>query len=122
LSCNYQSDKMKAFLILCVVGAAVAAPGGYTGMGGVYKNMRLSSENMAAAKKASQMAVDIFNDESLNYEQENRNTRNVQVYVPSFYTSQPQPVNEGNHARPVRQSQYYDLPLYYQEYQARQSN
>jgi len=116
---------MQAVLLLCFVGAVapscMAAPGGYTGIGGVYKNMNQKADYMAHAMKASQMALNLFEDESLSTGEEDRRVR--QVYVPSFFTNQPQPV-AAEHARPGRDasaSQYYDLPLYYQEYSAKGS-
>ena len=44
---------MKVILVACLVGLSVAAPGGYTGFGGVFKNMNQKADYMRAAKKAS---------------------------------------------------------------------
>ena len=49
----YFNIQMKAVILLCLVGAALAAPGGYTGIGGVYKNMKMSHDVMSHAMKAS---------------------------------------------------------------------
>ena len=51
---------MKAVILLCLVGAALAAPGGYTGMGGVYKNMKMKDDVMSHAMKASKHLI-IYN-------------------------------------------------------------
>ena len=51
---------MKAVILLCLVGAALAAPGGYTGLGGVYKNMKMKDDVMSHAMKASKHLI-IYN-------------------------------------------------------------
>merc|ERR1711973_235838 len=113
--------KMKLFVVLCLVGASVAAPGGYTGIGGVYKNMNQKADYMSHAKKATQMALNLFDDESLTLSEEVRPARNTKGYVPTFFTNQEQPVNPNipQLNRPSRQAQYYKLPIYYQEYSAK---
>jgi len=95
---------------------------GYTGIGGVYKNMNQKADWMAHAKKASQMALNLFEDESLLLDAGVRPARNTEVYVPSFFTNQPQPAAAKalpQHNRPARESQYYKLPIYYNEYRPR---
>ena len=63
-----------------------------SGYGGVYKNMDIAADAMNAAKHASKVAVDLFNDESLVNIDENRNVRKA-VYIPTFFTSvQQEPV------------------------------
>merc|ERR1712212_475860 len=119
---DVKNPRMKVILVACLVGLSVAAPGGYTGIGGVYKNMNQKADYMSHAKKASQMALDLFNDESLLLEAGERPARNTEVYVPSFFTNQPQPAAAQalpQHVRPVRESQYYKLPIYYTEYRPR---
>merc|ERR1712002_296852 len=119
------TSKMKLFLVCCLVGASVAAPGGYTGIGGVYKNMNQNADYIGAARRATKMAFDLFNDESLGFGDVDRDARDTKVYVPAFFTSQPQPVNTNlpQHNRPGRQTdQYYDLPIYYKEYEPRTQN
>ena len=51
------------------------------------------------------MALNLFDDESLTLGEEARPAR--EVYVPSFFTSHPQPVNNNlpEHARPGRDAQ-----------------
>merc|ERR1712002_1374389 len=92
------------------------------GIGGVYKNMNQNADYIGAARKATKMAFDLFNDESLGFGDVDRDARDTKVYVPAFFTSQPQPVNTNlpQHNRPGRQTdQYYDLPIYYKEYEPR---
>merc|ERR1739848_68715 len=104
-------------VVLTVLAASVANchPGGYTGLGGLYKNMYQNADYMHSAKQAAKMAVNLFEDESLVNIQEKRGTR--QVYVPTFFTSQPQPVaQQAEHTRINRDLQTYELPLYYNEY------
>jgi len=48
---------MRSFLVLsCLAAAAMASPGGYTGIGGVYKNLRLEKGVMEHAKKACKLS------------------------------------------------------------------
>merc|ERR1712200_7883 len=110
-------------ILMCLVGVSLVSgrPGGYTGIGGIYRNMNMNPENMNAAKKASNMALalELENDESLINGAASRGERNTQVYVPSFFTNQPQLVAEQGFARPSRQAQYYELPIYRQYYAPR---
>jgi len=54
--------------------------------------MDIAADAMNAAKHASKVAVDLFNDESLVNIDENRNVRKA-VYIPTFFTSvQQEPV------------------------------
>jgi hypothetical protein len=47
---------MRSFLLVsCLAAVAVANPGGYTGIGGVYKNLRLEKGVMEHAKKACKL-------------------------------------------------------------------
>ena len=64
--------------VMMMTGAALAAPGGYTGIGGVYKNLNQDADYIPLAKNASKMQIDIFQD--------NRQA----VYVPTFFTNVPQ--------------------------------
>jgi hypothetical protein len=41
--------------VSCLAAVAVANPGGYTGIGGVYKNLRLEKGVMEHAKKACKL-------------------------------------------------------------------
>ncbi|XP_023329051.1 uncharacterized protein LOC111701837 [Eurytemora carolleeae] len=123
---------MKMIIVICcLMGVAMSRPGGYTGIGGVYKNMNQKADYMSHAKKASQMALDLFNDESLTLGEEERSARATSVYVPSFFTSQPQqvavdpielaaaaefPALVRSERAGLAQAQYYELPIYYNEY------
>merc|ERR1712203_1213923 len=83
--------------VMMFAGVAVAAPGGYTGYGGVYKNMNQGADYMNHAKSAAKMAINLFEDETLNFDEEIRPARKA-VYVPTFFTSvpqQPQASNQG---------------------------
>merc|ERR1719350_2057921 len=107
---------MKSFVVaLALVAGAVAKPGGYTGYGGVYTGMN-------AAKQASKMAVDIFDDESLQGDIAQRAERNSPLYVPTFFTgvpqSEPHPVAAA-HAdsnRFQRDANTYQQQTFYREY------
>ena len=75
--------------VMMMTGAALAAPGGYTGIGGVYKNLNQDADYIPLAKNAAKMQIDIFQDESLANIEEDRPARKA-VYVPTFFTSVPQ--------------------------------
>ena len=60
-----------------------------SGYGGVYTGMNVETETMNAAKQASKMA-NLFDDESLNLDIEQRKERNSPLYVPTFFTGVPQ--------------------------------
>merc|ERR1712203_664848 len=116
------SNNMKSVIaVMMFAGVAVAAPGGYTGYGGVYKNMNQGADYMNHAKSAAKMAINLFEDESLNIVEEIRPARKA-VYVPTFFTSVPQQplaAQANNHgARFSRNTngQTYDLPIFYNEY------
>ena len=84
------SLQMKSLIaVLMFAGVALAAPGGYTGLGGVYKNMNQDADYMHHAKSAAKMAINLFDDESLTDTEEVRPARKA-VYVPTFFTSVPQ--------------------------------
>merc|ERR1712200_170569 len=110
--------KMLALVVLsALLVVSSAAPGGYTGLGGLYKNMNQNADYMQAAKHAAKMAVNIFDEvESETVERARKST----VYVPTFFTNQPQPaVHQAQLQqlnRPSRDTQTYDLPIYYNEY------
>merc|ERR1712200_236351 len=91
-----------------------AAPGDYTGHGGLYPNMNQNADYMAHAKNAAKLASQIAfeEDESLSGAQAVRPARRASVYVPTFFTSLPQL------QRINRQTQQVDLPLYYNAYRA----
>merc|ERR1712203_377957 len=80
------TTKMLPFsVVLTVLAASVANchPGGYTGLGGLYKNMNQNADYMQAAKHAAKMAVNIFDEvESETVERARKST----VYVPTFFT------------------------------------
>merc|ERR1711983_432157 len=112
---TYTSTKMLPYsAVLAVLAASVVncAPGGYTGLGGLYKNMNQNADYMPAAK----IAANIFDE----VESENVVRSRKSVYVPTFFTNQPQPVVQQAQlqqlARPQRDAQTYDLPIYYNEY------
>merc|ERR1739842_146496 len=92
------SNNMKSMIaVMMFAGVALAAPGGYTGYGGVYKNMNQGADYMNHAKSAAKMAINLFEDESLNYEEEARPARKA-VYVPSSpasLSSLPRPTTRG---------------------------
>merc|ERR1739840_48248 len=127
------NPKMRGLFALSVSGCSYAnpnpGPGGYTGLGGLYRNLDQNKDYMDAAKGAAQMAQHLFEDESLTLGLENRQTRQT-VYVPTFFTNTPQAQQAADfdltpHARPSRQSadqakaQTFDLPIYYNEYRPR---
>merc|ERR1711937_607115 len=88
---NTDITKMLPYsVVLTVLAASVAncAPGGYTGLGGLYKNMNQNADYMPAAMHAAKMAVNIFDE----VESENVVRSRKSVYVPTFFTNQPQPV------------------------------
>jgi len=116
-------------MCLVAVGMACGHPGGYTGIGGVYKNLRLHPEAMSAAKKASNMALalELENDESLFQGAASRGERNTQVYVPSFFTNEPQPAQPEvqGFARPQRDlqnPQLHALPIYRNAYRPKDAS
>ena len=61
---------MKLFIALSLVGVCVATctahPGGYIGIGGVYKNMNQKADYMSHAKKACKLISYYFNDKGRN--------------------------------------------------------
>ena len=76
--------------VVMMAGVAVAAPsGGYTGLGGVYKELNQDADYIHLAKNAAKMQIDLFQDESLTTDEEVRPAR-LAVYVPTFFTSVPQ--------------------------------
>merc|ERR1712060_422641 len=110
---------LPALLVVCS-----AAPGGYTGYGGLYPNMNQNADYMAHAKSAAKLATQIAfeENESLVGAQAVRPARRASVYVPTFFTSEPQP-NVADSSLPQlqrinRQTQQVDLPLYYNAYRA----
>merc|ERR1712024_311358 len=111
--------KMLALVTLsALLVVSSAAPGGYTGLGGLYKNMNQNADYMQAAKHAAKMAVNIFDDPELGDASVVRARKSV--YVPTFFTNQPQPALPQAQLqqlkRPSRDAQTYDLPIYYNEY------
>merc|ERR1711981_141136 len=74
-------------------GCVQRSPGGYTGLGGLYKNMNQNADYMPHAKNAAKLATQIAfeEDESLVGGQAVRPARRASVYVPTFFTSEPQP-------------------------------
>merc|ERR1712080_79841 len=113
--------KMLALVTLsALLVVSSAAPGGYTGLGGLYKNMNQNADYMPHAKNATQIAFE--EDESLVGGQAVRPARRASVYVPTFFTSEPQP-NVADASLPQlqrinRQTQQVELPLYYNAYRA----
>ena len=75
--------------VVMMAGVALAAPGGYTGIGGVYKELNQDADYIHLAKNAAKMQIDLFQDESLTTDDEVRPARKA-VYVPTFFTSVPQ--------------------------------
>merc|ERR1711928_21175 len=119
------ATKMLALVLLpALLSVSSAAPGGYTGYGGLYPNMNQNADYMAHAKSAAKLATQIAfeEDESLVGAQAVRPARRASVYVPTFFTSEPQP-NVADSSLPQlqrinRQTQQVDLPLYYNAYRA----
>ena len=66
--------------VVMMAGVALAAPGGYTGLGGVYKELNQDAEYIHLAKNAAS---------PLTTDEEVRPAR-LAVYVPTFFTSVPQ--------------------------------
>ena len=58
---------MQFLLLSCLAALAAAHPGGYTGLGGLYKNMNQNADYMPHAKNAAKLATQIAfeEDESL---------------------------------------------------------
>merc|ERR1712058_148766 len=110
------TTKMLPYSAVLAASVVNCAPGGYTGLGGLYKNMNQNADYMPAARHAAKMAVNIFDE----VESENVVRSRKSVYVPTFFTNQPQPVVQQAQlqqlARPQRDAQTYDLPIYYNEY------
>ena len=102
-----------AGMVIVMASVAHCAPGGYTGLGGLYKNMNQKADYMDAAKHAAKMAVNLFEDESLVLTSESRPARQS-VYVPTFFTNQPQPQTQAAQGqlqqlnRPSRDAQVTD--------------
>ena len=70
-----------------MAGVALAAPGGYTGIGGVYKELNQDADYIHLAKNAAKMQIDLFQDESFTTDEEVPPA----MYVPStFFISVPQ--------------------------------
>merc|ERR1712203_822538 len=117
---NSSNNMMSMIAVMMFAGVALAAPGGYTGYGGVYKTMNQGADYMKNAKNAAKMAINLFEDESLNFDDEDRVVRKA-VYVPTFFTSVPQEQPAHNHgARYSRNTntnngQTYDLPIFYND-------
>ena len=85
------SLQMKSVIaVVMMAGVALTAPGGgYTGLGGVYKELNQDADYIHLAKNAAKMQIDLFQDESLTTDEEVRPARKA-VYVPTFFTSVPQ--------------------------------
>merc|ERR1711970_91768 len=82
---TYTTKMLPFSVVLTVLAASVANchPGGYTGLGGLYKNMNQNADYMQAAKHAAKMAVNIFDEvESETVERARKST----VYVPTLFT------------------------------------
>merc|ERR1712243_26660 len=86
---------MYATLIsLSLISAASCLPGGYTGMGGMYKNMDQHKDYMPMAHFAANMALSLERDESLlpshpmlsAHSSTYRNPRRT-FYVPTFFSN-----------------------------------
>merc|ERR1712243_127023 len=86
---------MYATLIsLSLISAASCLPGGYTGLGGMYKNMDQHKDYMPMAHYAATMALSLERDESLvprhptlsKHSSTYRSTRNT-FYVPTFFSN-----------------------------------
>ena len=106
---SISNPQMLALVLLpALLVVSNAAPGGYTGLGGLYKNMNQNADYMPHAKNAAKLATQIAfeEDESLTGVQVReagiteknppllqavRPARRASVYVPTFFTSEPQP-------------------------------
>ena len=110
---HLQMQSILAGMVIVMASVAHCAPGGYTGLGGLYKNMNQKADYMDAAKHAAKMAVNLFEDESLVLTSESRPARQS-VYVPTFFTNQPQPQTQAAQGqlqqlnRPSRDAQVTD--------------
>merc|ERR1719516_619539 len=82
------------FLLLSLLSVVSSLPGGYTGLGGMYKNMDQHKDYMPMAHFAAQMAQSLERDDSLapssplapgsSYRSPRR-----RVYVPTFFSNYP---------------------------------
>merc|ERR1712083_315849 len=111
---------MLAFVVLpTILALASAAPGGYTGLGGMYKNMQMHPETMHHAKMAASMAKSIAfeQDESLRGAPAGVRPSRSSQYIPTFFTSEPQPIITNPGPGLVRSSRRASQgPLYYNNY------
>ena len=111
---------MLAFVVLpALLALASAAPGGYTGYGGMYKNMQMHPETMHHAKMAADMAKKFAfeQDESLRGAPVPVRPSRSSQYVPTFFTSEPQPIITNPGPGLVRSSRRASQgPLYYNTY------
>merc|ERR1712243_98969 len=108
--------KMISLVVIPFLLATVSGfPGGYTGLGGLYKNMNQNADYIPHAKNAARLAEQIAfeTDESLVGGGQGRPARKA-VYVPNFFTAEPQPVV----ASGVSQAQTVELPVYHNAYRA----
>merc|ERR1712126_363116 len=108
--------KMISLLVVPFLLSSVSSfPGGYTGLGGLYKNMNQNADYIPHAKNAARLAEQIAfeTDESLVGGGQGRPARKA-VYVPNFFTAEPQPVV----ASGVSQAQTVELPVYHNAYRA----
>merc|ERR1712004_349913 len=93
LDTNTPTKMLPLVVLSALFVVSSAAPGGYTGLGGLYKNMNQNADYMPHAKNAAKLATQIAfeEDESLVGGQAVRPARRASVYVPTFFTSEPQP-------------------------------
>lgn len=114
---------MKLFIpLLCLVGVALASPGGYIAKGGVF-DFKRPLDYMGDAVQAGKVAWNKRFESELDdgVAEESRNERNAPNYVPTFFTSQQNhEALTASSNRPQRQTAQLEAePLYYETYHGR---
>ena len=112
---------MKAALILCFVGMALAYPGGYIAKGGVYSPLT-PTDYMISDESSGEFAwnkrFESELDDGLGTE---RGERNAPAYTPTFFTSQQnhQQLTQSRNDARRPQREINSEPLYYETYHNR---
>lgn len=111
---------MLLLLLPCLAALVAAHPGGYTGLGGMYKDMNMNPETMHHAIQAANMAKHIEQQNAFEQDESLRSAtaaRPARSYVPTFFTSEFQPQVQAGHVRTSRMAQAPHTraqgPLYY---------
>lgn len=112
---------MKVLLLCCLVGVALASPGGYIAKGGVF-DFKRPLDYMGDAVQAGKVAWNKrFESELDSGAEETRGERNAPNYIPTFFTSQQNhEALTASSNRPQRQTAQIEAePLYYETYHGR---